>query len=513
MKLLNTLPAILSTRSASLKEISSALSTLMATSVAMVVASFILAFKANPSMSLHDALIVLYLLCLAWASVVTSMPAYNRFIKGQKSLLFISIIQSFCVFALGFVVMATAPSFGSTPRCNHHAVAVIFKPFPVLNAGRYTALVVLCITAFSYFFICVSDYMQSIIRLYGKLQKWYSGRKEWVPKMKIKARKIREHITAKKIRAKVGRAAERISRLFNSRGSDPQNIISDITARNISGILPSASFTEEFGNSRSQPDAKTSKREQKKEKRREHEKKKRKHGSRYIYLPKDLSKRKPSAVYDCGIFGTLLIELVIITILWALFVMNTELLIVRNRFEGGGALGESFWEFGQVLPMLLVILPLVNVIEAFKAEGLNRRIHRRKLHSKHRREEQEKKQNEARRHKREGKRKEQTEEAYEETRGSSFGGQPGLRRDNVFEQLFIPPQSPLPCRQRPLGTQDQAHISVYSIHSTNSMPDRRDMKRHTGHDSDSDSVSTYLTSSSDSFTTTTLNYSRFHKKE
>lgn len=49
--------------------------------------------------------------------------------------------------------------------------------------------------------------------------------------------------------------------------------------------------------------------------------------------------------------------------MWALAVMNTELLINWNKFEDGDG-GSSAWQFGQVLPMFLVILPLINMIKA-----------------------------------------------------------------------------------------------------------------------------------------------------
>lgn len=53
--------------------------------------------------------------------------------------------------------------------------------------------------------------------------------------------------------------------------------------------------------------------------------------------------------YDLQISGDLIVEIIIILILWALTVMNTELLINWNHFEPSDD-PESIWQFGQVRP-------------------------------------------------------------------------------------------------------------------------------------------------------------------
>lgn len=68
--------------------------------------------------------------------------------------------------------------------------------------------------------------------------------------------------------------------------------------------------------------------------------------------------------------------------MWSLAVMNTELLIQWNHFNDGGG-GGSAWQFGQILPMFLVVLPLVNMIKAFITYRLQKRPHRRRVHKKH----------------------------------------------------------------------------------------------------------------------------------
>ncbi|KZP23005.1 hypothetical protein FIBSPDRAFT_1043159 [Athelia psychrophila] len=61
--------------------------------------------------------------------------------------------------------------------------------------------------------------------------------------------------------------------------------------------------------------------------------------------------------------------LLIILVMWALAVMNTELLIVWNKFAQSDD-PQSIWQFGQILPLLLIIVPFVGMIEIFMAHGL-----------------------------------------------------------------------------------------------------------------------------------------------
>ncbi|KAJ7118140.1 hypothetical protein C8R44DRAFT_982867 [Mycena epipterygia] len=73
--------------------------------------------------------------------------------------------------------------------------------------------------------------------------------------------------------------------------------------------------------------------------------------------------------YDLQIAWPLVIEIAVVLILWGLTVMNTELLIRWNHFNPSGG-AQSSWQFGQVLPMFLVVLPLVNLVNAFLDFGL-----------------------------------------------------------------------------------------------------------------------------------------------
>ncbi|KAF7339096.1 hypothetical protein MVEN_01986100 [Mycena venus] len=81
--------------------------------------------------------------------------------------------------------------------------------------------------------------------------------------------------------------------------------------------------------------------------------------------------RKPPTVpkeYDLQIAWNIVIEIIFVLIIWSLTVMNTELLIRWNHFAPSD--GQSLWQFGQVLPMFLVVLPLANLFSAFQEHGL-----------------------------------------------------------------------------------------------------------------------------------------------
>jgi len=90
-------------------------------------------------------------------------------------------------------------------------------------------------------------------------------------------------------------------------------------------------------------------------------------------LPNLTHIKTPEAVvpYKLPIDGKLIIMILFILLFWAFAVLNTELLIIWNHFEQSDN-SQSAWQFGQVLPMFLVVLPLVNMIGAFKKYKLKR---------------------------------------------------------------------------------------------------------------------------------------------
>ncbi|PVF99844.1 hypothetical protein CPB86DRAFT_872278 [Serendipita vermifera] len=77
-----------------------------------------------------------------------------------------------------------------------------------------------------------------------------------------------------------------------------------------------------------------------------------------------------SQKYVIPIDWKLLLKLIVVTILWSLSVMNTELLIVWSHFESADD-SRSSWQFGQLLPLFLVVIPFVNMVSCFrKKHGL-----------------------------------------------------------------------------------------------------------------------------------------------
>ncbi|KAI5118519.1 hypothetical protein M0805_007688 [Coniferiporia weirii] len=335
--------ACLSARSGSLDEITGALYTLIATNVAMAVTSFILGFKSEPEISLHDAIVVFYLLALSWASVFFSLPAYNRFVKSDKTLKYLSVLQSYILFAFALAILIKADSFGMTPPCNPNAVAVIFRPIPALRAGRIAASVLVVITIIIYSGLTISDYKPLV--------------KRWIRLIKKKWKTIRK---ADAQPATSGPAAA------------PRDLNEAESGMTRTGPMATA---EDGG------DEKTTKRGAKNKSKNKSKNKNRKKGkekSESINQTNEADENK----YDLGISGNLIIEIIVIFILWALTVMNTELLIKWNNFEGGGGGSES-WQFGQILPMFLIVIPLVNMIKAFLEYKFQRRVHRRRVHKKH----------------------------------------------------------------------------------------------------------------------------------
>jgi len=81
---------------------------------------------------------------------------------------------------------------------------------------------------------------------------------------------------------------------------------------------------------------------------------------------------RPKEFPDTGVDWVLLIKILLIFVLWSLAVMNTELLIKWSHFmpPDGAA---SIWQFGQIFPLFIVILPLATVAKTYKELGFRRR--------------------------------------------------------------------------------------------------------------------------------------------
>ncbi|KLO17533.1 hypothetical protein SCHPADRAFT_994226 [Schizopora paradoxa] len=340
--------SLLSARSGSLDEITDSLYTLVATNMAMAVTSLILGFKENPEISLQDGLIVFYLLAMSWVAVFFSLPSYNRFIKSDNVLKYLSVFQSYLLFAFALAILVKGDSFGSSPECNSEALVVIFRPFSAIHGGRVVGWITVSIALLFYTFLTVSDYLPT-------------AKKEW--------EKLRDF--AIRLRNKKGKDANAVpssppgapekdnSTAIGSHGQDLEANQNRPRSSNMSGI-PSSNIS-----SAANPSSTTS------EKPRRKKKKKSKSKS------DNEEAENNKATFDLGISGTLIIEIAVILLLWSLAVMNTELLIRWNSFSPSDG---SQWQFGQVLPMFLIVLPLINLVKAFKEYKLHRRSHRRKVH-------------------------------------------------------------------------------------------------------------------------------------
>ncbi|KAJ7060338.1 hypothetical protein C8F01DRAFT_1142329 [Mycena amicta] len=325
----------LSARSSSLEEIMGALYTLLFTNTAMAVTALILGFKRVPEMSLQDAIVVFYLLMLSWTTVTLTLPAGARLpstsprtARSLSQLHTLSVLQSYTIFAFALALFATAPSFGSPSSrpCNPSARAVLFRPFPLLGAGRVLGFVLTGVLVLGYTGVLVRDHLPPTPE---RVRRW-----------------MRRTVLR---RVPDGEQRPTPNARGDAQPQQPQPF-GETVGLALGSTLP-----------RFVP-----------------------HGQYHSRLgarAKSHTHNTPS--YDLQIAWPLLIHLLVVLVLWALVVMNTELLILWNGGRGGGGGGGgsasasggsggggSGWGFGQILPMFLVLLPLANVVDAFREYGL-----------------------------------------------------------------------------------------------------------------------------------------------
>ncbi|KAJ7845796.1 hypothetical protein B0H13DRAFT_2675828 [Mycena leptocephala] len=283
----------LSARSGSLDEIAGALYTLMATNTAMAVTGLILGLKSQPEISFQDGVVIIYLLSMAWITVIFSLASCNRLFGDTKILQLVSVIQSYVIVAFAVVVLGTAPRFGKSPGCNPDAVAVIFRPFSASKSGRIVGWIIVGLMVIGYTVMTARDYTARVIR-------------------KIKARKQCQ--------------AQSVP-LEPQPRPKPQ-------APTLLGLIqpPTQSEPPQAG----------------------------------IPLPRRSTNygTKAKLLVDWD----LLFTLCCIIVFWAFFVLNTELVIrwnQPNQAESGPR-----WQFGQILPMFLTLLPSINMVTAFSEFGV-----------------------------------------------------------------------------------------------------------------------------------------------
>lgn len=148
--------ACLAVRSSRLKEAKGAMFTLIATNMALAATVLILGLKTNPEITLHDGLIVVYLLCFSTACVFFSVPSQERPFYLLNSL---SIIQTYLFFAFVLTLLIRARDFGSSPDCNGNAIVVIFRPFPLFHAGQIVGWVLACLIITFYTWVTIKDHI------------------------------------------------------------------------------------------------------------------------------------------------------------------------------------------------------------------------------------------------------------------------------------------------------------------------------------------------------------------
>jgi len=282
--------AFLCARSTSLDEIIGALYTLIATNMAIAVTSLLLGLKPDPEISLPDALIVFYLLFLAWVAIVFSLPACNRLEGGTKIVKAVSVVQSYTVFAFAFALLTTAKTFGRYPYCNANAMVVLFGSFKVFNAGMIIGWIVTVITFVVYTSVTIIDYL---------------------PEAGL--RRIKKVLIVRR-RPPILDDSTVAESPYPSQGAPSRPGKVDATGAHSHGGPTQDRYYPSFS-------------------------------------------------------GKLVIELFAIVVVWALAVMNTELLIKANHSEPSND-GQSTWQFGQVLPLFLLVLPLANTLNAFSEHGL-----------------------------------------------------------------------------------------------------------------------------------------------
>lgn len=132
----------------------------------------------------RSAIVVLYLLTLSWAAVFFSLPSYNRFRKSDRTLKYLSIVQSYILFGFAFAVLVKANSgFGSMPICNVGARVAIFRPFNILPVGRILALVAMSIVIAIYSTLTAVDYYPLVT---GQIREWREMWRNWKERRKVK---------------------------------------------------------------------------------------------------------------------------------------------------------------------------------------------------------------------------------------------------------------------------------------------------------------------------------------
>jgi hypothetical protein len=109
-----------------------------------------------------SAIIIIYLLSMAWITVIAALASCNRLSDDTKILQLVSVIQSYVIVAFAFAVVGKATGFGQSPECNQEAVAVVFHPFSALKVGRIFGGCLVGLMAFAYTIMTARDYTAQV---------------------------------------------------------------------------------------------------------------------------------------------------------------------------------------------------------------------------------------------------------------------------------------------------------------------------------------------------------------
>lgn len=268
---------------------------------------------------------VFYILTMSWTTVFFSLPSFHRFPDRTKSLKLLSILQSYLIFAFVLILLFHARTFGNRVECNPRAVMVIFRPFSAVKASRILEIIIVLVVAL-YTSMTAIDYLPPRLK---RFKQWF-GRHRRLSQDDLEATRPIENDSTQ---------------------------ISNAIIRDINIVS--------------------------------------RHVSRPVSLPCTIVDNTwmidvllESPIYDLNISGELCMKLVVILILWAVTVMNTELLILWNHLKQDPS-AQTPWQFGQVcmralldpsltskfqvLPMFLLIQPFLSLVSTFTKYKLSPR--------------------------------------------------------------------------------------------------------------------------------------------
>ncbi|KAL5512279.1 hypothetical protein ACEPAG_5787 [Sanghuangporus baumii] len=120
--------------------------------------TLILGFKAHPQLTLHDAVVIMYLLSLSWTTLYLTIATFWHL--RRRILLFETVFFGHTILLLSceLAILISAKSFGSLPECNSSAVMFFFREFHVLRTGQMAGFILLIVQLVGFLSITLYDY-------------------------------------------------------------------------------------------------------------------------------------------------------------------------------------------------------------------------------------------------------------------------------------------------------------------------------------------------------------------